>query len=189
MGSGAFNVSQLIAELGLKPAIGEDVLRVLSAIQPTMAVGDLSDVTPPHVPPSVLFGDPTTTAAAQHSTVEIQCLGEGGAFVDWLVLDTVTTSVRLQVRTTLGAAATVVPPTGVLSRDPIRSIARQDPGATITGPWVLLNGQTTSFLGFGWKPMFIPRGSVFVMQAAGQNQSFAWGLMWREVPASEHVPS
>jgi len=187
MGSGAFNVAQLIAELGLKPVVGEDAMRVLNSIQPTMSVGSLQDTTPPHVPPSALFGAFEATGVGVFSNAQIQCLAPGGAFVDWIETRGIT-PIEMRVVTVDPGATTILATAGQVSRDPIVSIARHDPVALIPTPGVFIEEESKIFR-FGSHPIFVPRGSFFALTAFLANLTFSWGLGWREVPSSEFVPS
>ena len=74
MPGGAFNVSQLIRELGLQAVTGDE-MRVQETIQPTMRVADLSDVTPPHVAPTAIFGLETIPVAVWFFVRGWSCCG------------------------------------------------------------------------------------------------------------------
>lgn len=188
MAGGAFNVTRLIAELGLKAVTGEE-MEVLGKIQPVMQVGNLADVTPPHVAPTALFGSFAVLGAGLFPTVAIQCLAPGGSFVEWLTMESSTTTVTLRILTADPGPTTVVEPAGQASRDPVVSIARSDPVALILGPRITMQ-PTTAFFPFASRPMFIPRGAFLTLQGTTiTTGNFNWGLSWREVPASEHVPS
>jgi len=187
MPQGTFNVSQLIAELGLQNIGQGEILRVLDSIQPTMSVGSLEDTTPPHVPPSALFGAFEATAPGLFSTVQIQCLAPGGAYVDWVVSQS-TTPIEMRVVTVDPGATTLLAVAGQTSRDAIVSIARHDAIAAIATPFVFIEDDSM-FMQFGKHPIFVPRGSFFTISSFLANLTFSWGLAWREVPSSESVPS
>ncbi len=188
MAQGAFNVTALIRELGLQ-AVEPDVMEVLRRIQPVITVGDLSDVTPPHVAPTAIFGSLSLSAAGTNGTVALQCLAPGGGFIEWVTIQSTTANALMSVRTVDPGVVTVVGPAGQVSRDPVVSIVRQDAIAALGAPNILLS-QTENFFGFSPRPLFIPRASFFILQAsnAGVGPSFSWGFSFREVPASEHVP-
>jgi len=186
---GAFNVSKLIRELGLTAVTGED-MRVLETIQPTLLVGDLSDVTPPHVAASAMFGTTITAVAAESGVIELQCLAPGGCFIEWIVTFAGTTNIFMRVTTAaIAGGETVLTPAGQTSRDPLLSIVRS---GTITPSGIaeaVVFGTTSAELSFGPNPIFIPRGSFFSLEAVVANQPASLGFGVREVPASEHSPT
>jgi len=184
---GAFNVSQLIRELGLQTIEG-DTMRVLETIQPTMIVADISDSTPPHVGASAMFGASIVGTVPNVGLFELQCLAPGGAFIEWMMFSVGAGNMRFRVTTVASGVSTLVAPAGVLSRDPIVSIARIGNVAPTGLPHILVTS-ATDFFHFGDKPFFIPRGAFFQLEAASQNVTNPVGCGWREIPASEHVPA
>jgi len=176
----------LIRELGLQTISGDD-MRVLETIQPTLLVGDLSDVTPPHVAASAFFGAVIVGAVGLSGTIELQCLAPGGCFIEWITIDSPTVSIAMAVGTAASGAATPVVAAGLTSRDPIVSRVNTDASALIT-PSVTL-AQTGAYFPFNPNPMFVPRGSFFTLQTALVNTTGTVGFGVREVPASEHVPA
>jgi len=188
MPQGTFNVSRLIAELGLQQIKGDE-MRVLETIQPVMNVGALSDVTPPHVAPSAMFGGFAASGPGVAGTVQLQCLAAGGGFIEWLTIQSTTTAVSIRVLDTPITGMTPFANAGRLSRDPVVSIAAVASIAALGGSSILLD-ESTNFFSFQPRSLFVPRGSSFVMQgSAGAGILFFFGFGWREVPASEHVPS
>lgn len=189
MAQGAFNVSRLIAELGLQQLTGEE-LRVLETIQPVLSVGDISGNSPPHQAPAAMFGGIALGAGANFGTVQLQCLAPGGLFVDWFTLVTPTTTVRLSVRPGAPSAGMpVLAAAGQLSRDPVVSIVTNGNAAVIAAP-VCTFEQTTTQFNYGPQPLFVPRGTSLTFQATTVGvQIFTFNFAIREVPASEHVPS
>lgn len=183
---GAFNVSQLIRELGLQTISGED-LRVLETIQPTLLVGDLSDVTPPHVAASAFFGVTLAGAVGLAGTVELQCLAPGGCFIEWVSIDSPVVAIAMRVTTVSLGVTTPLAAAGVTSRDPIVSRVRTD--AVVLGPAFVSLAQTGDFFPMNPNPMFIPRASFFSLQHQVVNLTGTVGFAVREVPASEHVPA
>lgn len=186
---GAFNVSQLIRELGLQTIDG-DTMRVLETIQPTMVVGDLSDVTPPHVAPSAIFGLTIAGVVAESGTIEIQCLAPGGLFIEWIITIGTTTNLLARVTTaTIAAGLPIIPPAGQTSRDPMVSVVRA--GTIIASPLneFVAFGTASQGLSFGPNPLFIPRGSFFNIQALNNNAAVSLSFGAREVPSSEHSPT
>ena len=191
MPQGAFNVSRLIAELGLQQIRGDE-MRVLESIQPTMQVGDLSDVTPPHVAPSAIFGSVLIGGVGTAGGVQFHSLAPGGSFVEWITFDSTATNATFGIQTVDPAFPTLLPPGGQTSRDPVQTIVRTGavgflPG--IAGSPVI--SSTAAILSFSNRPVFVPRGTFFVIQNAmtGAPAFSFFGLGWREVPASEFVPS
>lgn len=183
---GAFNVSQLIRELGLQTMTGED-MRVLQTIQPTLLVGDLSDVTPPHVAASAFFGVTLAGAVGLAGAVELQCLAPGGCFIEWITIDSPVVSISMRVSLTSLGVGTPLAAAGVTSRDAIVSRVQTD--AVALGGAAVTLAQTGDFFGFSPNPMFIPRASFFSLQHQVVNLVGTVGFGVREVPASEHVPA
>lgn len=188
MGAGAFNVTQLIAELGLQKISGSE-MRVLQTIQPTMNVGDLDQVTPPHQAPTELFGVSALTGVGTFATVGIQSLGAGGCFIDWWSINPAVGGVLMKVVDanpgfTVGPTASV----GLLSRDPVASLLFNESIALFSGTRVALG--TVQQLWNVPVPMFIPRGSFFTLQSSTITTGlFECGIHVRDVPASEFSPS
>lgn len=189
MPEGTFNVSRLIAELGLQNLTGQE-LRVLQTIQPVLNVGDIGDNSPPHVSPAAMFGGLAIGSGGNVGSVQLQCLAPGGGFIEWLTFESATTDFNMSVRTVPSGTATVLAPAGVLSRDPIASIVTTDFVAPLGAPQIQLSQDTNQYT-FTPRPLFVPRGSFFLLQAqtGGGGALFLFGFGWREVPASEHVPS
>lgn len=188
MPQGAFNVSRLIAELGLKP-VDRNVLRVLESIQPTMVVGDLSDVTPPHVAPSAFFGGLLIGGVGTSGALQIQSLAQGGSFVEWLTFDSANTTATFSIQTTDPGLPTILAGFQA-SRDPIVGIARRGDIAVVTVDAPVIS-QDAAIISFAPRPIFVPRGQFFLIQLGGTTatSNALFGIGWREVPASEHVPS
>jgi len=184
---GAFNVSKLIEQLGLQTVSG-DTMRVLETIQPTMAVGDLKDVTPPHVAATEMFNANPTGAAGEVGIVELQCLAPGGGFIEWVFVSTVFSNARMRVVTVGAAIATVVPSVGQLSREPIVSIVREGSIPPSGLPGVLIIPNNAELI-WGNRQMFIPRGSFFQIEHNTLATQASTSFSFREVPASEHVPA
>jgi len=184
---GAFNVSQLIRELGLTSVSKED-MRVLETIQPTLLVGDMSNVTPPHVGPSALFGAVTVGAVAEVGIFELRCLAPGGGFVEWIMFATDATGGRFRISLTSSGVATPVVSAGQMSRDAVVSNAFQGSVPPTGLPAVTIVANIDQFR-FGHTPLFVPRGSFFQIESTVLNTIAILGIGWREVPASEHVPA
>jgi len=182
MGTGSFNISRLIAELGLKNVPD---MAIVERIQPVVNVGDLAGQTPPHVPPSAIFGETAPGAVAQRAFLEIQCLSPGGAFVDWITIDGAPLALMRTAATAVIPAGTIITafPT---SRDTVVSIARIAAAATTGIRGAVLTDVRTPSLS---RPIFVRRGDFFVLEAGSDDQNFRFGIGWREVPATESVPS
>jgi len=182
---GAFNVTALIKELGLQTISG-DTMRVLETIQPTIPVGDLSDVTPPHVQASGFFGEQMTGGGGLFGTCEIQCLGAGGLFIDWVsCTGSQSCAIRIQDATIAGGLP-VVTPAGRTSRDPLVSIVRLGQTGNGSGSRLVLS---VNVILNGWVPLFVPRGKFFLMQTLVADVGTFMNFSIREVPASEHSPT
>jgi hypothetical protein len=192
VGQGAFNVARLIAELGLKRVEGRPVMELAEVIQPTITVGDLSGLTPPHVAPEALFGGLITNIALEAAAVEIQCLAPGGGFLESISIRGPSAGWLRQSATALIPADPVLANVGQLSRDPVVSVVRVgtvvpsglegfDLSTSLSGDAVFYN--------FAPRGLFIPRGTFLTMEAQVVNIALRFGLVWREVPASESVPS
>ncbi len=186
MPTSAFNISRLIAELGLKDI--RDI-PLVERIQPVLTVGDLTAQTPPHVAPSAIFGELISQVVAENGVFEIQCLSAGGGFVDWISVASTAVNLHIKVRpTAIAASEAIVQPLGLTSRDPILSVARQ--GTILpSGDRGAVASQSALFMGFAPRSIFVPRGSFFSLEGGTVNSGFFFGVGWREVPASEHVPS
>jgi len=187
---GTFNVSALIAELGLQNVTGDE-MRVLQSIQPVLAVGDISGNTPPHVPPAAAFGALVLGGGATFGTMQLQSLAPGGCFMDWFTFQSAATSLNVTVREgNVAPGMAVVAPAAQLSRDPVVSIATNGAQAAGVGAPAILVNNTTVRHDFSPHPWFIPRGFSVVFQSIVVGVlifNMAFGI--REVPATEHVPS
>jgi hypothetical protein len=182
---GAFNVSRLIRELGLKSIRGDE-LRVLDTIQPTMSVADLEDWTPAHVGPSVIFGIQPTSGAGTRGIVEIQALSAGGAYVDWIGIFG-TLNCEMRVIPNGSGLTNAVPPAAFTSRDPIVSVCNQGPIAATGAAFVQLN-RNMQTIRFDRSRLFVPRGSFFQIELTPDNSTMSIGFAWREVVASPSEP-
>jgi len=185
---GAFNVSRLIRELGLQVLGADDLMRVRTEIQPVMAVGDLSDVTPPHVAPTALFGRTLLSGGGNTWKFEVQCLAPGGGFCEWIMYNGVANALMRVGLTTITAGGVVVPNVGQLSRDPIVSIVRAADSVPAGLPGAILSG-AGEFYPMAPRPMFIPRGSFLQFEAGALATVGNLSFVWREVPASEFDPN
>lgn len=189
MAQGAFNVSRLIAELGLQNIRGDE-MRVLETIQPTMDVGNLADVTPPHVAPTAIFGTILIGGVGTAGGVQIQSLAPGGGFIEWITFESSVTNAVFSIQTANPGLAVALAPGGQASRDPIVSIATTGNVAVVTTSAPVIS-QTAAILNFTTRPIFIPRGTFFLLQNTGTGAAAIsfFGFGFREVPASEFVPS
>lgn len=181
MAGGSFNTAAFIAELGLKP-VGPDEMRVRTEIQPVLIAGDLADTTPPHVTASAFFGQNVASAGGVNATMELQSLGAGGTFVDWVSINSAQLVGMRVTAAALGATAVVVP-AGILSRDTPVSVVRTDALApSVTDPAFLRATQ-----GFAAVELFIPKGSFFSIQSFVSNTTMQVSMKIREVPAAENL--
>lgn len=186
MPQGAFNVVALLRDLGLKQISGDE-MRVREDIQPTMSVGDLSDLTPPHVAPTALFGALIAGIVGQRGMIELHCLAPGGGFIEWLTWDSATMGALLRIVTVASGVAVPVPVAGQASRDAVLSTVVQGSLVATAAPSILLS-QTEAFFAFAPRPIFVPRGAFFQVEGQTNGGGGSVGFSWREVPASEHVP-
>lgn len=181
MPGGAFNTAALIAELGLKP-VGPDEMRVGSAIQPVLVAADLSSLTPPHVPASGFWGNNLVGAAGLNATMQLQCLGPGGCFVDWFMILS-SQLVKFAVRAVATTTATPLALGGQTSRDTPLSVVTTDAILSIGGTF----GITGDTGGASHLGLFVPKGQFFIIQSLVANTSMSVSLKIREVPAAENL--
>lgn len=180
---GAFNVSQLIRELGLKTISG-DTMRVLETVQPTLPVGQLEGLTPPHVPPSAMFGVTAASGAGLNATLEVQCLAPDGLWIGWAVIGASASIVGYRVTTVTHAAGLgVLASAGQLSRDAVLSVVRSGGIAAVGGPSVDFPSTFGGNLFFA-DPLYVPRGSFFSLQSVLTNVPVFLGFKFKEVPAA-----
>jgi len=190
MPAGAFNVSQLIRELGLQRVTGNE-MRVLETIQPTMEVADLSAVTPPHQAPTSLFAATVSSTAATFGACGVQSLGAGGCFIDWITVNFGVGGVLMVIQTTdPGFTLAPVAPMATLSKDPGASLFFDESIALFAGGVRIPLSSGTQFWNWTTAPLFIPRGSFFLLQSSVATTGvFEVGIHARDVPASEFAPS
>lgn len=186
MPGGAFNVAALIEQLGLKP-VGPDEMRVLSTIQPTMDVADLSDHTPVHKVPTSLFGATITGLAGESGVVQVQSLAPGGLFIEDLIIAGAQNVVVTTNLAPLAGVILVVQPACVFSDDPIESSVLQGSIPAILPPRAQLRAASSIYAasGHGW---FIPKGSFFRVSTGALAVSTEVIFTVREVPAAPNVP-
>jgi len=178
MPGGAFNTAALIAELGLKP-VGQDEMRVLGGIQPVLVAGDLSALTPPHVPASAIFGGNLVGAVAELATIQLQSLAPGGCFIEWLAIRSAQLTM-LRLRQVSAGALAALPPAAIVSRDTPVSVVTQGPLASIGGAAAPLEDSNgPRHLG-----IFIPPGAFFTLQSLVPDVPMEISMLVREVPAA-----
>jgi len=182
---GAFNVAELIRQLGLKP-VSADEMGLRQGIQPVLNIGNLADATPPHVSPSAIFGALLVGAPGTVGIIEVQCLSPGGGFIDWFTFNSNVSNARFRVSLTASGAATPVIAAGVTSNVPIVSVINQGDVAASGDPNITLF-QNGLFNNLAPRSMFIPRGTFFQIECATVNISATVGFGWREVPVPENI--
>lgn len=187
MAQGAFNVSRLIAELGLQNVTGEE-LRVLESIQPVLQVGDIGGNSPPHIPPASVSSALVVGGVGTFGSMNLMCLAPGGLFLDWFTFESGATSLNVFVRVGNPAPGmVVVPADNQVSNDPVVSVVTNGTAAAAVGGTAIFINTTTFRHDFSPHPWFIPRGSSVTFQSIVAGVTIMnIGLGFREVPASEH---
>ncbi len=184
MAGGAFNVAELVKQLGLKP-VGPDEMRVRGDIQPVLAVGQLDDLTPQHVPASAFVGIAGIAVLLEVSTLELQCLSAGGLFVDWLSYSSAFTG-QFRIRAAaLAAAQAIIVPSNA-SNETVASVVRGGSQVPTGGPLGGLLDQRSSFVNFQ-RPIYVPKGMFFSIEGRLVNVPASMAFGWREVPAAPNL--
>lgn len=189
MAGGAFNVNELIRQMGLQRVGDRAPLELRPDIQPVVNVGSLSDLTPPHVAPTALYGSTISNVAGQRGMVEIACLSAGGGFLENFAMSTPLTTIFMSVKLTATIpGGTVVANVGQLSNEASVSVVRQANQAT-TGVGGYPINQQLAFANFAPRAIFVPRGAFLFFEALTDNIPYTYGFTWREVPASQFEPT
>lgn len=83
MPTGAFNITELLKQLGIKNLTELPIAQVLT---PTITVGDGSALTAPLLPPSAWVGATVNADAGERSTWQCHSRGRGGCFIRKLLI-------------------------------------------------------------------------------------------------------
>ncbi len=186
MPGGAFNTAALIRELGLKP-VGPDEMRVLTTIQPTMDVANLSDHTPVHKVPTAMFGATIQGLAGESGVVQVQSLAPGGIFIEDLIIAGAQNVVATTNLAPLAGVIVVVLPACLFSDDPIVSSVLQGSVPAILPPRAQLRAASSIYAAAGPNGWFIPKGTFFRISTSALAVSTEVIFTIREVPAAPNV--
>ena len=187
MAQGAFNVSKLIEQLGLKNVLD---MPVRENIQPVIALDSMAGFVPANIGRRFLAGGIPPANVAEFSTFELISLDPGGCVVFGLIQAAAFASQLVTVTQTppvvwglSGPVAHNVQPFG---SEP--SACRLNAGTVVAAPSSL--NPVFDLMGAGWNvPMFLPHGSRMIVTARTANASFNMTFQCMGIAASQFEPS
>lgn len=182
MSGGAFNISRLIRELGLKNA----EIPVIESIQPTMPLASMAGQVPVHVGAVAMGGGYSAATAAEHSAYQIQVLDPGGLVIQWISALDITATFMVTVQPI---------PIPWLTRGPVALTVQQfnngnptlsqlDVG-TAAAPVTTVPAFRREILACPFAPLFVPRGSYLWVVRETPNSAAWLSLCWCGITASE----
>lgn len=179
MPEGSFNVSKLLAALGHKNIVE---MPVSKNIQVTMPLNAMAGKTPLHAGGVALIGGFVTGIVAEFSAMAVQCLDPGGGVVQWADGGGVTearVSPTLPIWLTGPTALTVQN----FTRTPTISLGYVGTLAAPLATTPYFTGQAMP--NSNYAPLWVPRGSWFVMTANLANSTRTFGVAWCGIEATE----
>jgi hypothetical protein len=182
MSNGTFNLTELYRQLGIKnPEPG-----VRETVQPVLIVGDLSGLTPLHVPPTGLYGGAIISVGGEYSKIQVTSRAPGGSEIRAYLNGTF---LKMAIA---GPSAGLVahPDWGPLSNSACTALveAGTDAAQTIVGqaPY-FKNVQMQVWPGGGG--LFIPTGKTLLLETHTVAINVPqWSMIVRDIPAAEIPP-
>lgn len=176
MAKNTFNLSEFHRQMGMKnpvPNVGDTVF-------PVVVVGDFSNLTPKHQPPTGFFGGSLPAVAAQFTVIQIRSRALGGTnFQMWSTAQ----NIKFGLFPTAIAGLTVFPDRGPLSNEASVVVVEGgsvavDPTAGDDFPVVRAPQQPFAF--------YIPTGANLVLVALVANQAIDnWAVILEDIIPSE----
>jgi len=187
VGQGAYNVSKLIEQLGLKNIVE---MPVRENIQPVIALESMSGYVPANIGRRFLAGGIPPSNIAEFSTFELVSLDPGGTVIFGLVQAAAFASQLVTVSQTppvvWGLSGPVVHNIQQFGSEP--SLAQLNTGTTAVGPGIL--DPIFDLMGSGWNvPMFLPHGQRMLIVARASNTAFNLTIQAMGIAASQFEPS
>lgn len=185
MGSSVFNITELLRVLGIRNVSD---LPIAERIQPVLSVGELSGLTPAHVPPTVFCGGTTTAVGATRAFLAIQALGVGGSILAWLNWRVVAGNQIIYATFAtdptggLGAAVNHYPASLVMGASRGQDGAQAGILNNLTDPHYTTATATIS------GPIYLPYGHWFYAESRNDTTTLTWSALIQDVPASEGQP-
>ena len=185
MPTSSYNVTRLLAELGLKNIIE---MPVSSTIQPTLSLDSMAGQVPLHQSAVSMFGGDAPSVVGEHAGIQIKSLDPGGVVLEWFE-QTNPVAMIMQMMSGTPIAWDTGPtllPSQTFGEAPVQSTVEF--GYTIGIP----PSNTPRVLGIlrpRWGKLLIPRGSFFVIRNIAANFPISFGLQLTAVAATESEPS
>lgn len=187
MPQGSYNVSRLLAELGLKNVID---MPVSQSIQPTIPLASMLGQVPYHSAPMALFGgDVVGAAAPQHSAIELVSLDPGGGLLLYFYQSPGAAPPRLRIEITDPAfpmAWTVGP-----VNHPAQNFGDEDVLTTVASGTTLNAAPAVAptileLLPASAPALWVPRGKrVRVINAVSGGFGIGFALAWMGIAATQ----
>jgi len=189
VGTSDFNFYEWGRAMGLKmPDLAG--VGILPTIQPTMSVGDFSNLTPVHAPPTAHTGGNTAgPIALEFPFFQIQSLARGGTVILGLALLVDVFTARFGTFATPRTPNTVIAPNAIWSTD--TPLAVVSVGSDLVRQ-LLPDGEFPFIEGPGNNGVFpmggslwLPPGRVLYVENAIVNTSMSFNILHADVPSSE----
>jgi hypothetical protein len=178
----SFNISSLIARLGLKNIV-EMPPRL--DIQATIPLGTMYGQVPVHVAGVALIGGYQASVVGEQVMFELQCLDAGGGVLQAVAFDSAVRVYRMIISTTpvVWDTGPVAMDTQQFSNEPTLSVGRS--GARIAAltadyPTIINRTCPTPFA-----PLYVPRGQYIQVQNNIANLDSACTFYWCGISATE----
>lgn len=180
MPANSYNISRLIAELGLKNVTE---LPLAERIQPVISLDSMRGQVPLHQGPVGLFGGLTATSLLEYSLFELISLDPGGLVICFMYHSLL--SGFISVRTDVlawGAFGPTPHPAQQFGNTPVASLVNS--GTTLVVPSVdePIIGQLEAG---SYAPLYVPRGSRAVFQTLSINTAFNFGIQVMGITATQ----
>lgn len=180
-GLGTFNLTAFWRAMGIK----NPRPTMLETVQPVLVVGDMSGLTPQHVPPTGLFGRDQLNIAGEFPFITVNCRDPGGILITGFWQGQTPQFARID------AAAVPAPTSACGDRGPLSVdavLTTCDVGSDPVNPvpfgsptWPPLNN-----VAIGPPQIYLPAGAFMCWSQDTVNTSLtSWGLIVQAVPASE----
>jgi hypothetical protein len=188
MPQGAFNVSRLLRELGLKNIIE---MPVRTEIQPTINLDSMAGQIPVHVGGVAIMGGKAQANALEASAFKLTCRDPGGGIL-MSIQRGASSILRMDLfdgasQTAWGAAGPVPMKVLNFTNNPTRSILE-------SGSWAVTAGadaiEIAQFVGApDYAPLYIPPGGVLELSGNVVNSSRTLTLLYCGITATEADPA
>jgi hypothetical protein len=180
MSNGTFNLTEFYRQLGIKnPEPG-----VRETVQPVLIVGDLSGLTPRHVPPTFIGGGALTDVAGEYTIYQFTSRSPGGSVILSLMCSSFC---RVGIAAPTAGLA-VLPDRGPLSNEASTVLAEfgHDAADPMAGDHPLLRCANFHSFAKGW---FVPPGRTLVFSPPVVEYAVDnFAIVIEDIPAAEIPP-